>query len=252
MSWIRPPSRTFRAALRLASSLALTGAVLLLVQSAADARQAAAGAEPVPSLADDPRIFLERLWPESAPTPAVDPEPEPSGLLASPTPFQSVAGLPNWSLGAALGLLGARGADSTSLFGEGEFRWWMLDWLGIQAAGSAYRTAFQDGAIVCSQIQVQGSVVIAPFPRFELVPYLLGGAGYYYTTAEYHKNLSGVFPTDRTSSIGYHGAVGIDWVHNSVSIFLQGVYVIVDPLLGGMSHSDFNHWEALAGMTLRF
>ncbi|HLY09460.1 MAG TPA: hypothetical protein VKW04_09180 [Planctomycetota bacterium] len=232
--------------------LALAGALLALLPTAALAGPEAAPPDDAPHLGDDPSALLERLFSSPDPEDVALPDSAAALSLAEPAPFQTVGGFPRWSVGGALGVLGAKGADRVSIFGEFEARYWLFDALAVKVDTAPYRATFQHGAIGTRQIPVQLSALLTPFPLSELSPYLIAGGGWYYTSADYRNTLASVFPNSHSGKIGGHGGAGLEWVHSSASITIEGAYVVVDPKLNGMKSTDFDHWQLLIGLTLRF
>jgi hypothetical protein len=221
----------------------MAGAVLLFAQTVVEARQASK-AEAAPNLLDDPSAYLDRLFPAA---PAEEPAEQAQAEMEEYSGNRAV-----FSIGVALGFLGARTADTQSVFGQIEVRYWISDFFALKLAGTGYRVTFDHNSIVTRQYPIELLGVLFPFPHMELNPYLSAGVGYFHTTVDYRGVFEPLFQNGHTGVIGYQGGGGVEWIHNSASLFLEGSYVFVDPKIDGTGSTDFYHWKFLVGLTLRF
>jgi len=221
--------------------IAAAAAALALAQTAALA-QAGARPDPAPNLYDDPTPMLDRIFGS-----AEDPPAEPA-----PTMREIAGGGTEFAIGAALGFLWPKHADTHSLFGEVELRYFLEDWLVLKFGASMYRITFDHNGIVNQQYPLLLSVEIFPLPTIEIKPYVIVGGGWYYTKTDYRDGFSALYPNSSSSTFGYHGGIGAEWIHNNASIFFEGTYVLVDPKVNGTTSTDFNAWKLLVGLTLRF
>lgn len=227
--------------------IAAAAAVLALAQTAALA-QAGARSEPAPNLYDDPAPMLDRVYATaSAAGLAEEPPSEPE-----PTMREIAGGGTEFSIGGALGFLWPKHSDGHSLFGEAELRYFLTDWLVLKFGASMYRITFDHNGIVNQQYPLLLSAEIFPLPTIEIKPYVIVGAGWYYTKTQYRDGFSSLYQDSSSSAFGYHGGLGAEWVHNNASIFFEGTYVVVDPSVKGTTSTDFNAWKLLIGLTLRF
>lgn len=243
---------TWNSLIRPGSRLAAAAVLLILAQTVAEARQGAARPDSAPSLYDDPSPYLDRVF-SPVPAPEAAPGEPPAPLsLAAPEPMELVGGGVEFSIGLALGFLWPRNADTHSVFGELDLRYFLSDWLALKFAASMYRATFEHNSIVVRQFPFQLSAVVYPLPTIEVKPYVIAGAGWYYSTVDYRNVFSDQFRDSTSMTIGAHGGVGVEWVHNSASIFVEGTYIYVDPKLDGLSSRDFDCWKLLIGLNLLF
>jgi hypothetical protein len=231
-----------RAGIRIAAA----AAVLAFAQTAALA-QAGARTDPAPNLYDDPTPMLDPIFGSASVLGLVEEPAEPA-----PTMREIAGGGTEFSFGAALGFLWPKHSDTHSLFGEADLRYFMADWFVLKFSGAAYRITFDHNGIVNQQIPILLSAEIFPLPTIEIKPYIIVGAGWYYTKTDYRDGFSALYQNSTASSFGYHGGVGFEWVHNNASIFFEGTYVVVDPHVHGTTSTDFNAPKLLVGLTLRF
>jgi len=243
----------FRRNFRLVSRLATAGAILLLIQAAAQACQGAGLPQNARNLYDDPFPTFERtIQGIDGEVETVDEEP----ILVS-----SISALPSlwayeenadWSIGAILGFLGTRGADKISKFGGLQGRVWLVDFLAAEVSGSIHRASFQSGALIAHQYPVQFSAVLFPFPKWEAKPYVTGGGGWYFTTLDYRSTLSSLYPDTRKGVFGGHGGLGVELRHGSASFSVEADYAILNLNANGLKAHDFDYWQVVAGINVLF
>lgn len=201
---------------------------------------ALAAAGPAAARADD--VLGPRL--DSLP-----PSPEPQ----DPPPGQAPdAG--QFSIGPAVGWLKVRDADDGTWMAGVQARLRLGRVIGVEGAITAHRSDFADDMIEVFQYPVQVSLLVFPFPDSPVEPYLVGGAGWYYTRYEYDSALGLDDETD--SQFGVHLGAGLMIeLGPKVQIFGDFRWIFLDePGVdnGDIENEEFDYGQVMIGLSLVF
>ncbi|MBV8882006.1 MAG: porin family protein [Planctomycetaceae bacterium] len=158
-----------------------------------------------------------------------------------------------FGIGPIGGYLKARGADRGTWTAGVAARLYFARFLGAEAGISFHDNSYADGDIHVVQYPVQLSLLFFPFPSWDLQPYLLGGAGWYYTRIHYHDTLAAL--DDQTEHwFGGHVGAGVEIAaSHAVSVHVDFRYVFVDPktdIRNGDGNADF--WMVTFGVLFGF
>jgi len=157
-----------------------------------------------------------------------------------------------FSIGPAGGYLHARGADRGAWFVGGQARLHFLQVLAAEVSMTFHENRYENGDIQVTQYPVQVSGMLYPFPNWIVSPYLVGGAGWYYSRVTYSGARAGTSDlTDHT--FGAHGGLGADVrLGGSFTIDADFRYIFLDPSGTQVQNGHFNYWQVTFGLNLLF
>jgi hypothetical protein len=207
-------------------------------------------------LMDEPAASLDRLFP-SPPDPegAFDADPGspllPRSLASEAEPRPP--GESEFSIGPTAGYLKARGADRGTWSAGAQARLHFLKFFAAEASITFHQDEYQNGDVVVTQYPVQVTGFLYPFPEWEFKPYLLAGAGWYYTRVRYHGLPSLLYQDQTAHSFGGHAGAGVEArLGPSVSIDADVRYIFLNPEADALRSRDFDYWQFTAGLNLFF
>lgn len=159
-----------------------------------------------------------------------------------------------FTIGPAAGYLRVRDADRGTWFGGLQARVQFLRYLGIEGSITFHQNRFADGDIIVTQYPVQVTGLLFPFPDSEISPYVLVGAGWYYTRVDFDSSLGGGEETERLS--GWHVGAGAQaTLGRRVGAFGDFRWVFIDD--PGVDNSnideeEFDYWQVTLGLNIGF
>lgn len=157
-----------------------------------------------------------------------------------------------FSIGPAGGYLHAHGADRGTWFVGGQARLHFLQYFAVEAAMTFHENSYEGGDIHVTQYPVQLSGMLYPFPMWILSPYVVGGAGWYYSRISYTGTLSGI-SNETEHTFGAHGGVGADLrLGASITLDADLRYIFLNPSTSQVKNGDFNYWQATFGVNINF
>ena len=157
-----------------------------------------------------------------------------------------------FSIGPAVGWLKVRDADDGTWMVGVQARLRLGRVFAIEGSITAHRSDFADDTIEVFQYPVQVSLLVFPFPDSPIEPYLVGGAGWYYTRYEYDSVLGLDDETD--SQFGIHLGVGLMIeLGPKVQIFGDFRWIFLDE--PGVDNSniedeEFDYGQVMIGLSL--
>jgi hypothetical protein len=155
-------------------------------------------------------------------------------------------------LGVMAGYIKARGADHGTWFVGGQARLYILPWLGVEGSVTYHLFTFNNGNTEVEQIPVQVTGLIFPFPSWPLQPYVLGGAGWYYSITSNEGPLASV-GDQTTHTFGAHVGAGLELVPaQSLTLFADFRYIFLKPTIDTVMNGDFNSWQVALGIGIAF
>lgn len=173
-------------------------------------------------------------------------------FMAEPVRAEAPSGL---SVGVHVGYFEMRDAEEGELFYGIHARLHFLKYLAAEASIDIAKADFIDDDAQFDIIPVQVTGMIFPFPEWPVSPYLLAGAGWYYTQVEYSGSLAGL--SDDTESVfGAHIGAGAEIrLGSHLMIHLDLRYIFIDePDVDNSSLQDeeFDYWQIMLGGSLSF
>jgi hypothetical protein len=158
----------------------------------------------------------------------------------------------DFSLGAAVGYLHARGADRGTWMAGVQGRLHFLKFLAAEGSITFHENKYQGGDARVTQYPVQVSGMIYPIPEGQFRPYALAGVGWYYTRITYAGVLSGI--QNKTEHVfGEHAGAGLEIrLGTSTSIDADVRYIFLNPSNSAIKKRDFNYWQGTAGINFFF
>jgi opacity protein-like surface antigen len=215
------------------------------------------------SVGEDGSILPRTLAEEVDPSVEIDRPPleDSEGLLHAPdrffsalseTPEPRAGDQSQFSLGAAVGYLDARGSDRGTWFAGVQARLHFLKYFAAEASITFHENRYENGDVHVTQYPVQVSGMFYPLPDGEFRPYVLGGVGWYYTRITYTGAFSGVTnQTDHT--FGGHVGVGLELrLAPSISIDADLRYIWLSPSSRVVNRNDFDYWQGTGGINFFF
>lgn len=158
-----------------------------------------------------------------------------------------------FSIGPTAGYLKARGADRGTWSAGAQARLHFLKFFAAEASITFHQDEYQNGDVVVTQYPVQVTGFLYPFPEWEIQPYLLAGAGWYYTRVRYHGLPSLLYQDQTAHSFGGHAGAGVEArLGPSASIDADVRYIFLNPRADALRSRDFDYWEFTAGLNLFF
>ena len=153
-----------------------------------------------------------------------------------------------FSLGAAVGYLDARGSDRGTWLAGAQARLHFLKYFAAEGSITFHDNRYQNGDVHVTQYPVQVSGMVYPFPDGQFRPYALAGVGWYYTRITYTGALTGIgSQTDYT--FGEHVGAGLEIrLGPSTSIDAGLRYIWLNPSSRVVNRNDFDYWQATAGI----
>jgi hypothetical protein len=168
---------------------------------------------------------------------------------AEPSP----PGESEFSIGPTAGSLKARGADRGTWSAGAQARLHFLKYFAAEASITFHQDEYQNGDVVVTQYPVQVTGFLYPFPEWEFKPYLLAGAGWYYTRVRYHGLPSLLYQDQTAHSFGGHAGAGVEArLGPSVSIDADVRYIFLNPEADALRSGDFDYWQFTAGINFFF
>lgn len=161
---------------------------------------------------------------------------------------------PEFTIGPMAGYLNARGADRGTWFGGMQARLRFLRIFAVEGSLSFHQNQYSDGDVVVTQYPVQVSALILPFTAGPFDPYVLAGAGWYYSRIDYDDSIGGGSDTD--SLFGFHVGAGTNlWLSSRFSLFSDFRWIFLDE--PGVDNStikneEFDYWQLTFGMNFGF
>lgn len=159
----------------------------------------------------------------------------------------------DFGLGPTAGYLKTRGADRGTWFGGLMARLRFLDYFGAEGAVTYHASTFADGDALVSQIPIQLTGLVYPLPDTVVQPYLLAGAGWYYTRVDYRHGLS-YLDNETASQFGVHVGGGAELRFGLASaVYADFRYLFLnDPGFDTVSDRDYDSWQLTCGLMLGF
>jgi hypothetical protein len=172
----------------------------------------------------------------------------PLALWTEPQPVLK----PEFSLGAAVGFLHAKGADRGTWFAGVQGRLHFLTYFAAEASITFHENRYEHGDVHVTQYPVQLSGMFYPIPDGEFRPYVLGGGGWYYTRITYTGVFSGV-SNQTDHAFGGHVGAGLEVrLGPKTSIDADLRYIWLNPSSRVVNRSDFDYWQVTGGINLFF
>ena len=191
----------------------------------------------------------EYPFPESpALVDSLDPEPQ---YVPPPSRRQSSSSGVQFSIGPAGGYLHARGADRGTWLVGGQARLHFLQYLALEASLTFHQNRFEGGDIHVTQYPLQISGLIYPIPTAIVSPYLVGGAGWYYSRITYSGALTGI-SNDTEHTFGTHAGMGLDLKLGRWTLDADFRYIFLNPTGTQVADGDFNYWQVTFGVNFTF
>ena len=216
-------------------TLTLTLGVLLGTTSLAAAGEGLAGEGPAipPALVDpNPSSFLA----EEVSDEFILPAPRAGNLLQDP-------GEPRFWLGLRAGYLRQKDAEKGVWFGGVQGRLFLAEWVALEGSITFHQSDFLDGDVEVTQYPVQVTGLFFPLPDWEIRPYGLFGAGWYYTRTTYHGALS-AFDTESDHTFGFHIGVGAEFeVNPGIRVNADIRYIFIDEPGVDNSQLEDEEWD---------
>jgi hypothetical protein len=178
---------------------------------------------------------------------AEDPEPQRGPPLKRPA---SSGGL-QFSIGPVGGYLKAHDADRGTWFAGAQARLHFTPVLALEVSGTYHQNHYEQGDIAVTQYPVQISGLIYPLPSAVVSPYIVGGAGWYYSRIGYSGALSG-FSDQTKHPFGLHGGAGVDLKLGRFTLDADFRYIFLDSSGTQVPDGDFNYWQATLGVSINF
>lgn len=170
-------------------------------------------------------------------------------------PAEPVSRASKFWLGARAGYLSHRDAEEASWFGGVQARLFLNDWLALEGSVTFHQSEFLDDAVKVTQYPVQATVLLYPFREWQVQPYALGGAGWYYTRTTYHDSLS-FLDSETDHTFGVHLGAGAELVLTpKMTVNADVRYVFMDE--PGVDNSkledeEWDFWQITLGLNFGF
>jgi len=184
------------------------------------------------------------------PATAVVEDPEPQ-YVPPPSKRTANSGGLQFSIGLVGGYLKARDADRGTWFAGGQARLHLTPVLALEVSGTYHQNHYEKGDITVTQYPVQVSGLIYPLPSSVFSPYIVGGAGWYYSRIGYSGALSG-FSDQTKHPFGTHVGAGADVKLGRFTIDADFRYIFLDSSGTQLPDGDFNYWQATLGVNFNF
>jgi opacity protein-like surface antigen len=219
-----------------------------LVFAAAAALAAATPALAQESLGDD---YLRLSW-------IVPGEILPAGTAGEPdaealAEGEGMKGM-SFMLGARVGYMQGKDADKGNWLGGVQARLYIVEFLAVEGSIEFHQDEYLDGDATLTFYPVQVSTLLSPFTQWPVRPYVLGGAGWYYTRIDYHDALE-TLDSETDHFFGFHVGGGAELsLGKSLVLSADFRYVFVDE--PGVDNSqieneDWDYWEITGGINFR-
>ncbi len=157
------------------------------------------------------------------------------------------------SIAPAAGYLTTRGADRGTWFGGIQARAHLSPVLAVEGSATFHQSLYSDGDIVVTQYPVQVTGLLYPFGETPFRPYVLAGAGWYYTRTHYRGTLDLLYEDQTEHDFGAHFGAGAEALLGPrVTLDADVRYIFLNPTVDGVKERDFNYWQATAGLNFRF
>jgi hypothetical protein len=156
-------------------------------------------------------------------------------------------------LGPMAGYLRARGSDHGAWFGGVMARLYILPALAAEASVSLHQDRFEGGAVRVTQWPVQVTGLLFPFQALPVDPYVLGGAGWYYTRVHTRGSFAS-FADETDRSFGAHVGAGLELrpIGAPFTLFGDVRYIWIRPTTDAVERADFSFWQVTLGLGLNF
>jgi len=158
-----------------------------------------------------------------------------------------------FAIGPAGGFMKARGADRGTWFAGVAARFYFARFLAVEGAITFHENEYNDGDTHVTQYPVQVSLLFFPFPSWDFQPYLLGGAGWYYTRIDNSGSLQAI--NDETEHwFGGHLGFGAEVAASrTFSLFVDFRYIFIDPKTDIQNESgNADYWQVTFGLGFGF
>lgn len=157
------------------------------------------------------------------------------------------------SIGPRAGYIRAKDADDGTWFGGGQIRLHFGHLLAIEGSVTYHQEEFQNGNIVVTQYPVELSALLYPFPAgWQVQPYAVGGAGWYYTHYHY-RGILAPFDDETEHIFGAHLGGGLELRPNSrISLNADVRYIFIEPNTRRVQDEVFDYWQFTIGLNFRF
>jgi outer membrane protein W len=159
------------------------------------------------------------------------------------------------ALGLHLGYFKPKDADGGEVFYGIHLRLSLLKYFAAEASVDVARGDFADDDGKFTMIPVQISGLFFPFPDSALSPYVLAGAGWYYTQIDFSGTLAAL-KDERDHAFGVHLGAGAELrLGRQLMIHADVRYVFLDePGLdkSQLKDEEFDYWQVMIGGSLSF
>jgi hypothetical protein len=159
---------------------------------------------------------------------------------------------PGFVLGPMAGFLRARGSDHGAWFGGAVARAYLFPALAAEASISVHQDRFEGGAVRITQWPVQVTGLLFPFAALPVDPYLLAGAGWYYTRVHTRGSFAS-FKDETDKTFGAHVGAGVELRPQGPFVIFGDVrYIWLRPTTDAVEDSDFSYWQVTLGIGFAF
>ena len=136
----------------------------------------------------------------------------------------------NHTIGPRAGFLKGVDADDGVWFAGVQWQLPLGDFLTFQASAELHESEFADGDLKVSTIPLQITGLFHPIKEAGYQLYLLGGAGWYYTSLDFSGALAAAGNKDDTSNeFGYHVGIGVEFdMGGGLTLNSDFRYIIID------------------------
>jgi hypothetical protein len=157
-----------------------------------------------------------------------------------------------FSIGPAVGYLNARGADRGTWFAGAQARFHFLKYLAAEGSITFHENRYEGGDARVTQYPVQVSGMLYPIPEGQFRPYIVAGAGWYYTRITYTGSLASI--SNQTEHVfGGHAGAGLELrLSPTTSLDADLRYVFLNPSNSQIKSGDFNYWQVTFGVNFFF
>ena len=176
---------------------------------------------------------------------------DPSIGFESPESAAAKAGH-GFVLGPMAGYLRARGSDHGAWFGGVMARAYIFPALAAEGSISVHQDRFDNGDVRITQWPVQVTGLLFPFANLPVDPYVLAGAGWYYTRVHTRGSLAS-FKDETDKSFGAHAGAGLELrPEGPIVLFADVRYIFIRPTTDAVERADFSYWQVTLGVGFSF
>ena len=179
----------------------------------------------------------------------------PAQLWAQEPEKESKVDAPRFSIGAHVGWFENKDAEDGEVFYGLQARVYLLRWLGIEGSIDFQKSDFIDDDAELTTVPVQLTGLLFPLPHLPFRPYVLAGAGWYFTEVEYKGALSNLDDEDE-SAFGFHFGAGAEILLGKILLLYADIrWTFIDE--PGVDNSqlddeEWDFWQASAGVAIAF